>query len=50
MRNLNSQIDPMFDEAIYHIEADNGSRIKKFTIRFTKANQKYSPDHLESLY
>ena len=49
MRNLNSQIDPMFDEAIYHIEADNTRRVKKFTIRFTKANQKYSPDHLESL-
>ena len=49
MRNLNSQIDPMFDEAIYRIEADNGSRIKKFTIRFTKANQKYSPEHLEAL-
>ena len=49
MRNLNSQINPMFDEAIYRIEADNGSRIKKFTIRFTKANQKYSPEHLEAL-
>ena len=49
MRNLNSQIDPMFDEAIYHIQADNTRRIKKLTIRFTKANQKYSPDHLESL-
>jgi hypothetical protein len=49
MRNLNSQIDPMFDEALYHIEADNTRRIKKLTIRFTKANQKYSPDHLESL-
>ncbi|MCL0045627.1 hypothetical protein M1N16_05275 [Nitrospinaceae bacterium] len=49
MRNLDSQIDPMFDEAIYHIEADNTRRIKKFTIRFTKSNQKYSPDHLESL-
>ena len=49
MRFLDSQIDPMFDEAIYHIEADNTRRIKKFTIRFTKANQKYSPDHLESL-
>ena len=49
MRDLDSQIDPMFDEAIYHIEADNTRRIKKFTIRFTKANQKYSADHLESL-
>lgn len=49
MRNLNSQIDPMFDEAIYHIEAENSRRIKKFTIRFTKANQKYSPEHLEAL-
>jgi len=49
MRKLNSQIDPMFDEAIYHIEADNTRRIKKLTIRFTKANKKYSPDHLESL-
>lgn len=49
MRNLNSQIDPMFDEAIYRIEADNGSRIKKLTIRFTKSNQKYSPEHLEAL-
>jgi len=49
MRDLDSQIDPMFDEAMYHVEADNTRRIKKFTIRFTKANQKYSPDHLESL-
>jgi len=49
MRNLNSQIDPMFDEAIYHVEADNSRRIKKFNIRFTKANQKYSPEHLEAL-
>ena len=49
MRNLDSQIDTMFNEAIYHIEADNTRRIKKFTIRFTKSNQKYSPDHLESL-
>ena len=49
MRNLNSQINTMFNEAIYRIEADNSSRIKKFTIRFTKANQKYSPEHLEAL-
>ena len=49
MKNLNSQINTMFNEAIYRIEADNGSRIKKFTIRFTKANQKYSPEHLEAL-
>ena len=49
MRNLDSQIDTMLNEAIYHIEADNTRRIKKFTIRFTKSNQKYSPDHLESL-
>ena len=49
MRNLNSQINTMFNETIYRIEADNGSRIKKFTIRFTKANQKYSPEHLEAL-
>ena len=40
MRNLNSQIDPMFGEAMYHIQADNTRRIKKLTIRFTKANQK----------
>ena len=39
----------MFNETIYRIEADNGSRIKKFTIRFTKSNQKYSPEHLEAL-
>ena len=49
MRDLDSQIDRMFTETIYHIEADNTRRIKKFTIRFTKSNQKYSPDHLESL-
>ena len=49
MRDLDSQIDTMFNETIYHIEADNTRRIKKFTIRFTKSNQKYSPDHLESL-
>ena len=49
MRDLDRQIDTMFNETIYHIEADNTRRIKKFTIRFTKSNQKYSPDHLESL-
>ena len=49
MRDLNSQIDTMFNETIYHIEADNTRRIKKFTIRFTKLNQKFSSDHLESL-
>ena len=49
MRDLDSQIDTMFNETIYHIEADNTRRIKKFTIRFTKSNQKYSPEHLESL-
>jgi len=49
MRDLDSQIDRMLTETIYHIEADNTRRIKKFTIRFTKSNQKYSPDHLESL-
>ena len=49
MRDLDSQINTMFNEAIYRIEADNGSRIKKFTIRFTKSNQKYSPEHLEAL-
>ena len=49
MRDLDSQIDAMFTETIYHIEADNTRRIKKFTIRFTKSNQKYSADHLESL-
>ena len=49
MRDLDSQIDTMFNETIYHIEADNTRRIKKFNIRFTKSNQKYSPDHLESL-
>jgi len=49
MRDLDSQIDTMFNETIYHIEADNTRRIKKFTIRFTKSNQKYSPDHLDSL-
>ena len=49
MRDLDSQIDTMLNETIYHIEADNTRRIKKFTIRFTKSNQKYSPDHLESL-
>jgi len=31
------------------IEADNARRIKNLTIRFTKSNQKYSADHLESL-
>jgi len=49
MRDLDSQIDTMFNEIIYHIEADNTRRIKKFTIMFTKSNKKYSPDHLESL-
>ncbi|MBT6602086.1 MAG: hypothetical protein HOB32_10610 [Nitrospina sp.] len=49
MKNLNSQIDTMFNETIYMIEADNARRIKNLTIRFTKNNQKYSSDHLESL-
>ena len=40
MRDLDSQIDTMFNETIYHIEADNKRRIKIFTIRFTKSNQK----------
>ena len=39
----------MFREKIYRIEADNAARIKKFTIRYTKSNQKYSPEHLEAL-
>ncbi len=49
MKSLNSQIDTMLNETIYHVEADNSRRIKKLTIRFTKSNQKYSHDHLESL-
>ena len=49
MKSLNSQIDTMFNETIYRVEAENSSRIKKFTIRFTKSNQKHSHDHLESL-
>ena len=49
MENLNNQIDSMFREAIYRIEADNAARIKKLTIRRTKSNQKYSPEHLEDL-
>ena len=49
MDTLNGQIDTMFKETIYIIESDNSRRIKKFTIRFTKANQKYSHEHLESL-
>jgi hypothetical protein len=49
MDTLNGQIDTMFKETIYIIESDNSRRIKKFTIRFTKENQKYSHEHLESL-
>ena len=49
MENLDNQIDTMFAETIYLIEAQNGARIKKFTIRYTKSNQKYSPEHLEAL-
>jgi hypothetical protein len=49
MDTLNGQIDTMFKETIYIIESDNSRRIKKLTIRFTKANQKYSHEHLESL-
>jgi len=49
MDTLNGQIDTMFKETIYIIESDNSRRIKKFTIRFTKANQKHSHEHLESL-
>jgi len=32
MRNLDSQIDTMFNEAIYHIEADNTRRIKNLQL------------------
>ena len=39
----------MFREKIYHIEAENAARIKKLTIRYTKLNQKHSPEHLEAL-
>ena len=49
MQNLNNQIDTMFRETIYRIEADNGARIKKFNIRYTKLNQKHFPEHLEAL-
>ncbi len=49
MDTLNGQIDTMFKETIYIIESDNSRRIKKFTIRFTKANQKFSHEHLEAL-
>ena len=47
MENLDNQIDTMFAETIYLIEAQNGARIKKLTIRYTKSNQKYSPEHLK---
>ncbi|SVE63893.1 uncharacterized protein METZ01_LOCUS516747, partial [marine metagenome] len=33
MKNLNNQIDTMFREKIYRIEADNAARIKKINIR-----------------
>ena len=49
MEKLNNQIDTMFREAIYRVEAENASRIKKLTIRYTKSNQKYSSEHLEAL-
>lgn len=49
MKNLNNQIDTIFREKIYHVEADNSRRIKTITIRHTKSNQKYSPEHLEAL-
>jgi len=49
VENLNNQIDQMFREKIYHIEAENGARIKKLNIRYTKSNQKHSPKHLDAL-
>jgi len=39
----------MFREKIYHVEAENAARIKKLNIRYTKSNQKHSPEHLEAL-
>lgn len=49
MKDLNSQIDAMFREKIYYVLAENGSKIKKINIRYTKFNQKFSPEHLESI-
>ena len=49
MDNLNNQINTMFRERTYHIEAENAARIKKLTIRYTKSNKKHSPEHLEAL-
>lgn len=49
MQNLDNQIDTMFKESIFHVEADNSRRIKRLTIRYTKSNQKYSPEHLDGL-
>ena len=49
MENLDNQIDTMFKETIYLIEAQNAARVKKFTIRYTKSNQLNSPEHLEAL-
>ncbi len=50
MKDLNSQIDSMFREKIYHILGENASRIKKLNIRYTKSNQKYFPEHLEAIF
>ena len=49
MKDLNSQIDSMFREKIYYVLGENASRIKKYNIRYTKLNQKHSPEHLDVL-
>ncbi len=49
MKDLNSQIDSMFREKIYHVLGENASRIQKLNIRYTKSNKKYSPEHLDAI-
>ncbi|KMP11617.1 hypothetical protein UR09_02795 [Candidatus Nitromaritima sp. SCGC AAA799-A02] len=40
----------MFREKLFLLIAENGSRIKKINIRYTKANDKHSAEHLDALY
>ncbi len=49
MKDLNSQIDSMFREKIYHVLGENASRIQKLNIRYTKSNKKYSKEMGERL-
>ena len=49
MENLNNQIDKMFKGTIYLVLAENSSRVKKITVRYTKSNQVVSRECMEAI-